>query len=193
MIVRLTSLIKQRISVPELSPEKKKNYLLIFLSMFNVASIIGLTFFQKITLTFSKDHIGISDNILFLTFLVCSFLICLLTWSILNKLDTIVVPKDERLIRYKKLILYIMTINILLYISCLSLVSFYTPNIKIDKLFISFVFLMKEINSILFIFNYMLFTFSLKFDLMYLHLNLNMRPDMEYFMESEKINYKSML
>jgi len=34
---------------------------------------------------------------------------------------------------------------------------------------------------------------TIKYDLMYLHTNLNMRPDIEYFMESEKLNLKSTL
>lgn len=161
--------------------------------MITVISIIGLTFYQNRTMEFTKAHLGLSDNILFLTYIICSFMICLLSISILLKMETLGLPKDENILKKKKLILYIIIVNIMLYISCLSLVSYYKASIKIEKVFISIMFLLKEINAIMLILNFMLFTLSLKYDLSYIHLNLNMRPDMEYFVEYEKINYASML
>jgi hypothetical protein len=193
MIISLSTLIKQRISVPELVSEKKKNYLLILLSLLIVGLSIGLTFFKNETLNFTFQYFGIIDNILYTLYMLSSLLVCFLSFSILNNIDTIGIPIDQKVVKYKKTILYTMFVNIMLYLACLVLVSYYKPTISYDKLFISFIFFLKEINSIFFLLEFMLYNLSLKYDLMYLHMNLNLRPDLEYFMESEKINFRSML
>ena len=178
--------------MPELITEKKKNYLIIISCMISVMSIVGLTFFQEITLNFTKRYFGITDNILFLTYMTSSFLLCLLTFSLLNKMDSKGITKNIKFISYKKTILYIMVMNLMLYFTCLIIISYYDHAIKIEKHFISFLVLLKEINSIFFILNFLLFTLSMKYDLFYVHLNLHIRPDIEYFIDSE-LNFKSML
>ena len=192
MIITLTSLIKQRISVPELIIENKKNSLITITCMVSVISIIGLTFFQEGTLNFTKKYFGLVDNFLFLTYLVSSFSLCSLTFYMLNKIDSEGIPKNDNFITYKKIILYIMMMNLMLYVVCLVIVSFYEPIIKIEKIFMSILIVLKEINSIFFIFNFLLFTLSMKYDLFYVHLNLHIKPDIEYFIDSD-MNFKSML
>jgi len=179
--------------VPELSSQKSKNYFLIFLSIISMGLLIGLNCFKNNTLIFTTIHLGLSDNILYVGYLLSYFLICLLTYSILTNIDTQYVPLDQKVLGYKKNLLYILFVNLMLYYSCLVLVSYYKPIIAIEKLFVSFAFLLKEVNSIMFLLDFMLFILTIKYDLMYLHTNLNMRPDIEYFMESEKLNLKSTL
>lgn len=193
IILGLASLIKQRISVPELSSQKTKYYLLNLQSLISMGLLIGLNCFGNKTLLFTTSHLGLSDNILYVGYLLSYFLICFLTFSILTNIDTLYVPKDQKVLRYKKNLIYVLFVNLMLYSSCLVLVSYYKPIIPLEKLFISIIFLLKELNSIMFLLDFILFILTLKYDLMYLHMNLNMRPDLEYFMESEKLNLKSTL
>jgi len=54
IIGALTSLIHQRISVPELTKEKTKNYIILLSSLVSATSVIGMTFFKHQTLAFTK-------------------------------------------------------------------------------------------------------------------------------------------
>jgi hypothetical protein len=96
------------------------------------------------------------------------------------------VPKESYYINIKMYLLAIMGITILQYIFCLLLVSYYTPIIYIEKLLTSTLIIMKETNSILFILSFLLFVVSLKYDMFYLYLDLNTRPDIEYFVEEKE-------
>lgn len=189
MIVILTSLIRQRISVPELIKEKSKNYLILFSCLVSVISLIGFTFFQEKTFNFSKTYLKLTDNILFFSFLLSSFSICILTFILLEKIDNAGIKKDSKYLNFKKIILFIMFVNLVLYLSCLIIISLYQPYISIEKLFMSLLIGLKEVNSILFIFNYLFFILTLKYDLFYVHLNLQIRPDIEYFFDSDE-NFK---
>jgi hypothetical protein len=188
IIISLTSLIRQRISVPELISEKTKNYSITFTSIISVTSMISLTLFKEKTNAFSKNYLYLVDNIFYLLFLASSFLICQLSYLLLKKLDVFCVVKDSKFLYFKKIILFGMIVNLTLYTSCLLLISYYTPIIPIEQRFTSCLMILKEINSILFFFNYIFFVFTMKDDLNYIQSTLEMRPDLEFFIDTEDMS-----
>jgi len=187
IIGALTSLIHQRISVPELTKEKTKNYIILLSSLVSATSVIGMTFFKHQTLAFTKNYFGLADNILFLLFLLSSTIICGFSFILLNNIMSHgIIFNHSKYLRMKKVILILMSINIALYFSCLILISYYHPIIAIEKFFTSVMVVLKEINSIMFILNYIFFIFSLKHDLQHIQMNLEVRPDIEFFVDPEE-------
>jgi len=53
-MICLTSLIRQRISVPELKKEKWQNYLIIIFASLSVLSMIAILYYNELTLEFSE-------------------------------------------------------------------------------------------------------------------------------------------
>jgi hypothetical protein len=128
----------------------------------------------------------LTDNVFFLVFLLSSYVFCLDSFYFLNKFDISTVPKESYYLNIKMYLLAIMGITILQYIFCLLLVSYYTPIIYIEKLLTSTLIILKEINSVLFILSFLIFVVSIKYDMFYLYLDLNTRPDIEYFVEEKE-------
>ncbi len=74
----------------------------------------------------------------------------------------------------------------------LILLSYYNAVISIEKFLSSLLIISLYINSATFLLSYILYIFTLKYDLHYISLNLMIRPDLEYFVdldESEKFTY----
>lgn len=186
MIVIFTSMIRQRISVPDLIQEKSKIYVILFSSIISVCSMIGMTLYKEKTYSFTKKFTGLADNILFITFLGSSIVICFLSFIILKKIDIFGVQKDSKFLYFKKIIIALMTVNFVLYLSCLIIISYYEPIITIEKNFTVLLMIMKEVNAILFLVNYLLYILTIKYDLNFVQLNLEMIPDMEFFIDREE-------
>jgi len=186
IIIILTSLIRQRISVPELKMEKRKNYFILFSSIISVCSLMGLTFLKDKTMTFTRIFVGLTDNFLYISFLGSSISICYLSFILLKKIESIFFQKDSIFLFFKKIILAIMTINLVLYLSCLTLVSFYHPIIPVEQRFASILIILKEINSILFFINYGIYILTIKYDLYFVQSNLETRPDLQFFIDIEE-------
>lgn len=182
----LSNLIKQRISVPELQSEKGKYFLLIFSLLSISFSFFVLVFYNDTTLYITHHYMKLTDNVFFLVFLLSSYVFCLDSFYFLNKFDISTVPKESYYLNIKMYLLAIMGITILQYIFCLLLVSYYTPIIYIEKLLTSTLIILKEINSVLFILSFLIFVVSIKYDMFYLYLDLNTRPDIEYFVEEKE-------
>lgn len=92
IISLLSSLIRQRISVPDLIREKWKNNVLYVSALISSASLIGLCFYNEFTLSFSKSigkisKKGLIDNILFLIYVVSSYIYCLLSFSLFSRIN----------------------------------------------------------------------------------------------------------
>lgn len=84
----------------------------------------------------------------------------------------------------------------LIYLDSLSdfLVSVYSPVIESEKYLLSILIVCLNANSLLFLLCQVLFIFSLKYDLYYVNLNLQIRPDLEYFVDFDEMNnFKSSL
>jgi len=113
-------------------------------------------------------------------------IICGLTYVLLNNIMMQGIFNHSRYLGMKKFILITMTVNLSLYFSCLLIISYYQPIIAIEKLFTSILVVLKEINSIMFILNYVFFVFTLKYDLQHIQMHLEVRPDMEYFVFPEE-------
>lgn len=184
------TLINQRLSVPELFKEKTNNHVIFASMMISIFSLIGLTFFNAKSLAFSKKIFGLCENILYLIFLISLYLICSFSLMLLNKLEVIGVNKNTYYLGMKRSLLICMTINLCIYSFTLLIVSFYTPHIPIEKLFSSILIVCKEINSILFLLFFSLFSLSFKYDFHFLMINLNVRPDVEYFYDFSDINIR---
>jgi len=186
MIIILTKLIKQRISVPELVSEKGKNYIISASSILSVICLLGLTFYNEKFLKFSRNSLGISDNILFLIYITNTYIFCSLTYNILLKIQIYGIPHDEFYMSIKRYTLMAMGISLIIYFVSLVLISYYTPVIHLEKLLMGFIIICKELNSIIFIFNFLVFVLTMKFDLYYIFLNLQIRPDVEFFLDQEE-------
>lgn len=159
-------------------------------SFISVISLIGLTFYNESTLRFSKQTLNIVDNILFLNYVCSSFAFCYLSYIILLKIDISGIQKESSYLMAKRITLYLMGFSLIIYFISLLLVSFYNPIIQIEKKLFTFLVICKEAISMLFILTYLIFVLSLKYDLFYVHLSLQIRPDVEFFVDHDE-NYKS--
>lgn len=68
------------------------------------------------------------------------------------------------------------------------LVSYYTPIISQEKVLLGLLMVCLCFNSGLFYLCHITFIFSLKYDLYYVNMNLQVRPDLEYFIDFEENN-----
>lgn len=185
-IMALTAMIRQRISVPELIAEKGKNYLISFTSIISVCSMITLTLFKEITTSFTRHYIGLVDNIFYVIYLISSLVICCLSYYLLKKVDVFCLEKDSKFLFFKKMILTGMIINLSLYFSCLIIISYYQPIIPVEQRFTNVLMIVKEVNSILFVFQFLLFVLTMKNDLNYIQGTLENRPDLEFFINADQ-------
>ena len=182
--------MNQRISVPELIKQKSNNNLIFYSSIISIVSLIGLTFFGDKTLLLSKRFLHLCDDLLFLIFLISLYTICSYSIRILNSLEVSGIKKDNFYYIMKNSLLIFMTISLYIYSINLLVVSYYTPYIKIEKIFTSVFVVCKEITSIIFLLLFSMFALSFKYDFYYLKLNLNIRPDVEYFLDISDFRIK---
>jgi hypothetical protein len=111
-IICLTSLIKQRISVPELMDQKWRNYLILVSGTTSVLCLITLLFYNEPTLSFSRKYIGCVDNIVFTFYIVSTFIYCTMTYILLAKMNIQELPKDCACLLIKKYLIVFMGIQV---------------------------------------------------------------------------------
>jgi len=190
IVFNLASLIRQRISVPEYRSEKGKFYLLILNMLIQILSLFGLVFMNEYSLSVTKRYFGLTDNVLFVLFLVSSSLVCVNTFLLLIRMDIFGTPKESYYLNMKRYLLSLMGICLFHYTFCLLLVSYYHPIIYAEKLLFCALIFLKEANSIVYLLCFLFFVVTLKYDFFYFYLNLNVRPDIEFFVdEDEKDNF----
>jgi len=158
----------------------------------SLVSLITLTYYYKPSFKITEIYFKLTDNILFFIYLFSLFSICLLTYFFLMKLENKGIPIDKTYLGIKRYVIIGMGINLFCYTFCLLMLSYYNPIIKIEQYLTSMLLVSKETNSIFFLFNFLLFIISLRYDLVYVHLNLQIRPDIEYFVDIEE-NMKTIL
>lgn len=107
----LTNLIKQRIAVPELIDQKWKNYLIFVFNSISILCVVGMTFYNDETLKFSHA-IDLVDNILFLLYLLSSFIYSVWTYDLLTRLNVAEMPKDNFYLLIKKYLIVIMGVQL---------------------------------------------------------------------------------
>jgi len=188
VIVCLTSLIRQRISVPELTQEKWRNYLILITGATSVFCMISILYYNKETLQFSRNYLGLVDNCLFVVYIFASFTYCYMTYVLLSKMNIREVPKDCSCLMFKKYLMLLMGIQLFCYCMSVALVSYYHPVIDQEKFLMSLLIYSMSINSTLFLVCQAFFIFSLKYDLYYVNMNLQIRPDLEYFLDLTDYN-----
>jgi hypothetical protein len=164
----------------------------------STVSLFVLIFYNKETKAFSNE-IGLLDNIVFLAYIISTYIYCVLSFSLLQCMNISYIPKSNFFLSLKKMILFIMTLQVL---SCkiynnnpldtlsLLLTSYYTPVISIEVMLSSVLLLCLYINSVFFFVSYMFFILSLNYDMYYISLNLQVRPDIEYFIDIDDDNEK---
>ncbi len=208
----LTSLIRQRISVPELRKEKWRNYLVLISGSTSVLCMITMIFYNNETLKFSKMFIHTVDNIFFSFYIVTTFIYSVMTYLLLEKMNILELPKNCACLLFKKYLIVLMGVQLicckfymiywiysdiylnLIYIHILNfhihldllsllLISCYNPFIYPEKVLLNSLILCMNINSITFMFLHAFFILSLKYDMYYVNMNLNIRPDLEYFLD----------
>lgn len=151
-----------------------------------------VTFCSNYTLFVSRS-IGFIEDIFYLFYLIFSFLFSYFTFDILSKISFNEHPADYKYLFLKKGILIFMSIQLVSYILNLILISFYNPIIFTEKILLSSLIFGININSVMFIIMQYTFIFTLKYDLYYVNLNLEVRPDLEYFEDvDEPWNQKSL-
>jgi len=65
-------------------------------------------------------------------------------------------------------------------------ISFYNPIIYTEKVLISSMIAMINVNSFFYLLMQIFFVLTLKHDLFYVNLHLEIRPDLEYFIECDR-------
>jgi len=185
IIYNLASLIKQRMSVPEFNKDKGKFNLLVFSLLSETLFQMQIIFQNDTFLQLSRNYLKLTDNILTLCLIISIFGICLTTYLLLLRLDISGLPKESYYLHIKSYLLTIMGVTLFHYVVCLLLSSYYNPVIYIEKLMLGFIITCKEANLIVFFLCYFVFIISMKYDFYYLYLNLNVRPDIEFFIGDE--------
>jgi len=186
-IICLSGLIKQRISVPELIKERWRNYFLVLTCLVSIFAMLGMTFYNEDSMAFS-NKIGLVDNIFMFVYILSTFTYCLMTFVLLSRLNINEVPKDCCCLTLKKYLMLIMAVQVFCYFWSVLLVSFYNPIISQEQHLLSLLIICLSVNSFIFIACNLAFVFSLKYDLFYVSMNLQILPDLEYFLDLEENN-----
>lgn len=185
IIIILTTLIRQRLSVPELSMQKIKNSFVLFFGFISISSLIMIFLCNNFSLKFSKNF-GFVDNIFNITFMLSAFIFCFFSFDLLNKLSLKDNPADMCFIYYKKFILITMFTQKTCYIFNILLISLYNPMIYTEKILLSSMIFTMNLNCITYFFMFTMFIFTLKYDLTYVNMQLEVIPDLEFFMDAEE-------
>lgn len=111
-VIALTSLIKQRINVPELISQHSKNYTILISCFISVICTLAMTFFYEESFSIFYKALGLCDNPIFLTFMVSTIIYCYLSLDILDKFNLPVVQKNVRYLYLKSSLLVLMTVQI---------------------------------------------------------------------------------
>ena len=66
------------------------------------------------------------------------------------------------------------------------LISLYNPMIFTEKILLSLMIFTMNINCIVFFYMFSLFVFTMKYDLYYVNLQLEVIPDLEFFLDAQE-------
>jgi hypothetical protein len=185
IIIILTTLTRQRLSVPELSMQKMKNSLVLFFGLISISSLFFTFILNDLSMKISRK-IGFVDNIFIITFMLSSFIFCFFSYDLLQKLSF---KENSRIINYlyfKKVLLISMFTQAAFYITSFFLISFYHPVIFTEKILLSSMILTINLNSIAFYFMFVIFIYTMKYDLYYVNLQLVVIPELEFFLDAEE-------
>lgn len=110
ILLLLTAMTYQRLSVPSLRNEKWKTYIIQLSSTFSVLSLIGILYYNKEVIDFSKK-LKLVDNSLWMCYIVCTYIYCLVTYNLLSKLDVDTEPLCNNYLAIKRFLLCIMSVQ----------------------------------------------------------------------------------
>lgn len=192
IITILTTLIRQRLSVPELSKQKHKNSLVLFFGIISISSLFMIFILDKYSMTLSRN-LGFVDNIFNIVFMLSSFIFCFFSFDLLNKLSLKENPADLGYLFYKKFLLIFMFTQQACYIFNYLLISLYNPMIFTEKILLSTMVILINVNSIAFYYMFAVFVFTMKYDLSYVNMQLEVLPDLEFFLSEQEDLIKSQM
>jgi len=158
---------------------------MVFSGIIAVISISILTFYPKETLNYSI-LLGFVENIFQLLYMTSSFSFSFLTFELLRKITLIEEFEGTNMLTFKKLMLFFMFAQFLCYLFNLFFVSFYNPIIYAEKILLSTMILILNVNSVFFSLMQNFFILTLKYDLEYINKHLQVRLDLEYFLEYDE-------
>lgn len=183
---------QQRFSVPSFLGERWKTSAVLITCFLSILSLMGILYYEQYSLAFSK-RLGIEDNLLWMGYMTFTYCYCLITYNLLSKLHVSEAPLCNQYLSVKRFLLCLMSVQCICCKNTLNidnvgifLVSYYVPKSGMDDLLLSLLNVSIVINSILFLACQIFFIFSLKYDLFYIGLNLQIRPDTEYFIDLEE-------
>lgn len=185
IITVLTTLIRQRLSVPELSKQKIKNSLILFFGFLAIFCLVMIFIFNNFSTDLSRK-IGFVDNIFNVYFMLSAFIFCFFTFDILNKLSWKEKPLNFFYIYYKKFLLICMFTQKVCYMFNFVLISFYNPMINSEKILLSAMVFTINLNCIVYYFMFAMFVYSMKYDLCYVNMQLEVIPDLEFFVDENE-------
>jgi len=151
---------------------------MVFSGIIAVISISILTFYPKETLNYSI-LLGFVENIFQLLYMTSSFSFSFLTFELLRKITLIEEFEGTNM-------LFFMFAQFLCYLFNLFFVSFYNPIIYAEKILLSTMILILNVNSVFFSLMQNFFILTLKYDLEYINKHLQVRLDLEYFLEYDE-------
>ena len=158
---------------------------MFFTGIMTITSILIQTLLPNETLAFSRSF-GLVENIFQPFYILSSYLFCFLSFDILRKISFTEHPVDTKFLTCKKLMLIFMFVQLICYLFNLLFISFYNPIIYTEKVLISSMIVMINLNSVFYFIMQIFFVLTLKHDLYYVNLHLEIRPDLEYFIECDE-------
>jgi hypothetical protein len=164
---------------------KIKNSLVYFFGLISISSIFLTFILTDISMKLSR-YIGFADNIFMITFMLSSFIFCCFSNDLFNKLSFKEKPADYSYLIFKKLILISMFIQTILYITNYFMISFYEPLIYTEKILLSTLILIINVNNVIFYYMFAIFVYTMKYDIYYINLQLQVIPELEFFLDTEE-------
>ncbi len=179
--------------MPELIKEKWRIYVALISTTISVTCVVVLLFYNIESLLLSKTVLKLVDNVIFPIWMGMSLTYCVMSFSLLEKLEMKDIQSNKSCLSFKKSNLFLMTIQFIVckyknnFIDSVSmvLISFYNPLVGSEIFLVDLMIVCMFINSVLFVLSNILFIYSLKYDLDYVKLNLLIQPDLEYFIDLE--------
>ncbi len=158
---------------------------MLFFGLMTTSSILIQTLLPKATLGFSRSF-GVVENIFQPFYILSSFLFSFLSYELLRKLSFAEHPVNKNYFKCKKIVLICMFVQLVSYLFNMMFISFYNPIIYTEKVLISSMIAMINVNSFFYLLMQIFFVLTLKHDLFYVNLHLEIRPDLEYFIECDR-------
>ncbi len=117
------------------------------------------------------------DNIVFLLYLIFTYLFCYLSYIMLTLLDSSDFHLDKGYMSMKKVILIIMGLQVFLYSVSVLIVSYYSPKLALEKNLFMLIVSSIGVNSIVYLICMIGFIWTFKYDIYFVNFHMVVLPD----------------